>query len=62
METDLHGTLEVPAYAYYGIQPLRAVTNARRAGAPRSHDPPLVGALPTVQQPAADANRQLRQL
>lgn len=62
IETDLLGSLAVPADAYYGIQTLRAVRNFPLTGVTLAHYPAMISALAMVKQAAADANFRLGHL
>jgi CRP-like cAMP-binding protein len=56
LEHDLLGELNVPDYACYGIQTLRAVENFAITGIPISHFPSLIIALAMVKKGAALTN------
>ncbi|HVX31214.1 MAG TPA: aspartate ammonia-lyase [Nitrolancea sp.] len=58
-EHDLLGDRAVPAEAYYGVHTVRAVENFPITGTPISVYPELIGALASVKQAAALANRDL---
>ena len=58
-EHDLLGDADVPAEAYWGVHPLRAVQNFPITGVPVGHFPEFVKALALVKQAAARANRRL---
>src|SRR5262245_45426208 len=60
-EHDLLGPRDVPASAYYGIQPLRGIENFRISLVPLSHYPELIQALAMVKMAAARANSELEQ-
>lgn len=62
LEYDLLGEHNVPDYAYYGIQTLRAVENFAITGIPISHFPNLIRALAMVKKGAALANFKLKLL
>jgi aspartate ammonia-lyase len=62
VEHDLLGERNVPDYAYYGIQTLRAVENFPITGIQISHFPNLVKALVMVKKAAALANFKLKLL
>ena len=55
-ESDLLGSLEVPADAYYGPQAARAIENFHITGIPISHHPELIRGLAMVKLAAARAN------
>ncbi len=59
LETDFLGTREVPGYAYWGIQTLRAVENFPITGIPISSYPMLVKALAQIKHAAVLANSDL---
>src|SRR3990170_4340211 len=59
MEHDLLGDRAVPADAYYGVPPLRALENFPITGTPISIYPDLLVALACVKQAAAIANSEL---
>jgi aspartate ammonia-lyase len=59
LESDLLGSREVPADAYYGIHTLRAVENFPITGTPISIYPDLIRALAVIKQAAALANGEL---
>src|SRR2546428_4512806 len=59
IEHDLLGDRAVPADAYYGIHPLRALENFPITGTAISIYPDLVRALACVKQAAALANNAL---
>jgi aspartate ammonia-lyase len=58
-ESDLLGSLEIPADAYYGINTVRAVDNFQISGRRISSYPRLISAFATVKKAAASANRDL---
>ncbi|MDR1634458.1 MAG: aspartate ammonia-lyase [Bifidobacteriaceae bacterium] len=58
-ETDLIGSLEIPAEAYYGINTARAVENFQISGHPIGRHPNLIRALAMVKKAAALANWQV---
>jgi aspartate ammonia-lyase len=62
LEHDLLGDREVPAYAYYGVQTLRAMENFRITGITLSNYPNFIRALAMVKKAAAMANQKLRNL
>ncbi|TPE48879.1 aspartate ammonia-lyase [Maribrevibacterium harenarium] len=62
IESDLLGTMEVPADAYYGIQTLRAAKNFQITGVPIAHFPELIRALAMVKAAAARTNQDFGQL
>jgi aspartate ammonia-lyase len=57
-ESDLLGTREVPAEAYYGIQTARAMDNFRITGVPIRQYPDLIKALAMTKLAAARANHE----
>src|ERR671939_898372 len=59
VEHDLLGERAVPADAYYGFHPRRALENFPIPGTPISISPDLVNALACVKQAAAIANCEL---
>ncbi len=59
VESDLLGSREVPAHAYYGIHTLRAVENFPISGVPIGHYSELIVALARIKKAAALANRDL---
>jgi aspartate ammonia-lyase len=58
-ETDLLGTMEVPADAYYGIHTVRAVQNYQISGTTIGAHPNLIRAYATVKKACAMANRDI---
>jgi aspartate ammonia-lyase len=62
MEHDLLGDREVPTYAYYGVQTLRAMENFRITGITLRSYPNFIKALAMVKKAAAMANRKLDNL
>ena len=58
-ESDLIGSLEVPADALFGVQTLRAIHNFPISGVPLSHFPGILRSLAWVKQAAARANCRL---
>ena len=62
VETDLLGSLEVPAEAYFGIHTVRAVQNFRISSETISDWPDLIRGLVQVKMAAALANGDLRVL
>ncbi len=58
-ETDLLGSLEVPAQAYYGIQTQRAIENFNISGVKLFQFPELIRALAQVKWASARANYKL---
>lgn len=59
-EKDFIGEKEIPAYAYYGIQTVRAVENFPITGVPVHRE--LITALAAVKKAAAMANMELKML
>jgi L-serine dehydratase len=59
-EHDLLGYLDVPAQSYYGVHTARAVENFPISGIQLAIYPLFIGALATVKQAAATANREPR--
>ncbi|MDR2453305.1 MAG: aspartate ammonia-lyase [Bifidobacteriaceae bacterium] len=59
VETDLLGSMPVPAEAYWGIHTARAVENFQISGQPIGRYPNLIRALAMVKKAAALANCQL---
>jgi aspartate ammonia-lyase len=62
IEHDLLGDREVPSYAYYGVQTLRAMENFRITGVTLSNYPNFIRALAMVKKGAALANKKLGNL
>lgn len=58
-ETDLLGTLQVPADAYYGVQTQRAIDNFKISGQLLSSYPHFIHALAMVKKAAAKTNYEL---
>src|SRR5690606_22622905 len=58
-ETDLLGTLQVPAAAYYGVQTQRALDNFKISGQVLSSYPHFISALAMVKKAAAKTNYEL---
>lgn len=58
-ETDLLGTLQVPADAYYGVQTQRAIDNFKISGQLLSSYPHFIHALAMVKMAAAKTNYEL---
>ena len=58
-ESDLIGSLSVPAAAYYGIHTQRAMNNFNISGTRLSHFPEFIKALAYVKWAAAESNCQL---
>lgn len=58
-ESDLLGTLQVPAKAYYGVQTQRAIDNFKISGQKLSSYPHLIRALAVVKKAAAKTNYEL---
>lgn len=58
-ESDLLGTLQVPANAYYGIQTQRAIENFKISGQFLSSYPHFIKALAMVKKAAAKTNYEL---
>ncbi len=58
-ETDLLGTLQVPAAAYYGVQTQRALDNFKISGQILSSYPHFINALAMVKKAAAKTNYEL---
>ncbi len=58
-ESDLLGTRDVPAHAYYGVHTLRAVENFPITGVPIGRYTDLIGALADIKKAAALANHEL---
>jgi aspartate ammonia-lyase len=58
-EHDLLGYLDVPAQSYYGVHTARAVENFPISGIQLAIYPLFIGALATVKQAAATANRDI---
>lgn len=58
-ETDLLGTLQVPANAYYGVQTQRAIENFKISGQYLSSYPYFIKALAIVKKAAAKTNYEL---
>jgi aspartate ammonia-lyase len=58
-EHDLLGERDVPASALYGIQTLRAMENFAISGVQLREFPTLIGAIASVKEAAAEANREL---
>ncbi|WP_447951280.1 aspartate ammonia-lyase [Chryseobacterium koreense] len=58
-ETDLLGTLQVPANAYYGVQTQRAIDNFKISGQKLSSYPHFIAALGMVKKAAAKTNFEL---
>lgn len=61
-ETDLLGTLDVPADAYYGIHTLRAMDNFQISGRTISDVPEFVRGMVQVKKACALANEELKVL
>lgn len=59
-EKDFIGEKEIPAYAYYGIQTVRAVENFPITGVPVHRE--LITALAAVKKAAAITNMELKML
>ncbi len=59
VETDLLGSREVPAHAYFGIHTLRAVENFTLSRETINDHPELIKGLAQVKKAAARANRDL---
>lgn len=59
VESDLLGTLKIPAESYWGIQTLRAVSNYQITGIPVSYYPEFVVAFAMVKKAAAAANKKV---
>ena len=58
-ESDLLGTLQVPANAYYGVQTQRAIENFKISGQYLSSYPHFIKALAMVKKAAAKTNYEL---
>lgn len=58
-ESDLLGTLQVPANAYYGVQTQRAIENFKISGQLLSSYPHFINALAMVKKVAAKTNYEL---
>lgn len=58
-ESDLLGTLQVPANAYYGVQTQRAIENFKISGQFLSSYPYFINALAMVKKAAAKTNYEL---
>lgn len=58
-ESDLLGTLQVPANAYYGVQTQRAIENFKISGQLLSSYPHFINALAMVKKAAAKTNYEL---
>ncbi|WP_027377545.1 aspartate ammonia-lyase [Kaistella palustris] len=58
-ESDLLGTLQVPANAYYGVQTQRAIDNFKISGQHLSSYPHFIKALAMVKKAAAKTNYEL---
>lgn len=58
-ESDLLGTLEIPANAYYGVQTQRAIENFKISGQYLSSYPYFIKALAMVKKAAAKTNYEL---
>ena len=58
-ESDLLGTVQVPANAYYGVQTQRAIANFKISGQKLSSYPHLIRALAVVKKAAAKTNYEL---
>jgi len=58
-ESDLLGTLEIPANAYYGVQTQRAIENFKISGQYLSSYPYFIKALAMVKKAAAQTNYEL---
>ena len=61
-ETDLLGTLQVPADAYYGVHTLRAVENFQISRTNINHVPELIRGMVMVKKAAAIANHEVHAL
>ena len=61
-ESDLLGTLQVPANAYYGVQTQRAIDNFKISGQHLSSYPHFIAALGMVKKAAAKTNYELGML
>ncbi len=59
VESDLLGEREVPDYAYYGVQTLRALENFNISGVTLQFHPTLIQSLAMVKMAAARANSEL---
>jgi aspartate ammonia-lyase len=59
VETDLIGSMDIPADAYYGIHTARAMENFQISGHTIGRHPNLIRALAMVKKAAALANRQV---
>src|SRR5690606_10091401 len=62
IETDLLGSLEVPADAYYGVHTQRAIHNFQISGTKVQDIPELVRGMVMVKKASALANKELRTL
>lgn len=58
-ETDLIGTVELPADAYYGVNTVRAAENFQLSSTRLNQFPELIAALAIIKQAAAAANRDV---
>jgi aspartate ammonia-lyase len=58
-EHDLLGDRDVPEAALYGVQTLRAMENFAISGVELREFPTLIGAIASVKEAAAEANREL---
>lgn len=61
-ETDLLGTIEVPADAYYGVHTVRAIENYQISGRTISDVPEFVRGMVQVKKACAMANEELKVL
>ena len=59
VESDLLGSLNVPANAYYGVQTQRAIENFKISGQKLSSYPQMINALAAVKKAAAKTNYEL---
>jgi len=62
VETDLLGSLEVPAEAYYGVHTQRAINNFRISTTRVQDFPEMVRGMVMVKKASALANQELRTL